>query len=278
MRFPCPFDPRRRTLKARSSGTRVAGGLPLHHGTVDVFTGMQQVLDDGRWEWSAKNSASPNTLFMKSTYYPPLYGKDQFHCILCNVYARQVFCAMYIQGNNLGETWLKSDFWASKCTHCGKWTFWHLSRMIVPSEAPVEPPHQDLPEDCRADYVEARDVFSRSPRAAAALLRLCIQKLLPHLGETGKNINDDIKELVQKGLPPLVQKALDYCRVVGNNAVHPGEIDLNDSPEIAAKLFQMINFIVDDRITRPKEIADLYSELPTGALTAIEKRDQVRES
>ena len=137
--------------------------------------------------------------------------------------------------------------------------------MIVPSEAPVEPLHPELPEDCKLDYTEARDVFSRSPRAAAALLRLCIQKLLPHLGESGTNINNDIKSLVGKGLPPLVQKALDYCRVVGNNAVHPGEIDLNDTPEIAAKLFQMINFIVEDRITRPKEIELLYAELPPDA-------------
>ncbi len=145
--------------------------------------------------------------------------------------------------------------------------------MIVPSEAPVEPMHPDLPEDCKTEYSEARDVFSRSPRAAAALLRLCIQNLMPHLGESGSNINQDIKHLVAKGLPILVQKALDYCRVVGNNAVHPGEIEINDTPDIAAKLFQMINFIVDDRITRPKEIEALYTQLPQEAREAIEKRD-----
>jgi hypothetical protein len=100
---------------------------------------------------------------------------------------------------------------------------------------------------------------------------------MPHLGENGKNINDDMKSLVTKGLPPLIQKALDFCRVVGNNAVHPGEIDLNDTPEIAAKLFQMINFIVDDRIARPKEIDALYSGLPPDALKAIAKRDQPKK-
>ena len=78
-----------------------------------------------------------------------------------------------------------------------------------------------------------------------------------------------------KGLPPTIQQSLDYCRVVGNNAVHPGEIDLNDSPEIAQQLFGMINFIVDDRISRPKEIAALYMKLPEKARAAIEKRDGV---
>lgn len=151
--------------------------------------------------------------------------------------------------------------------------FWYKQALIVPSIAPVELPHPHMPEDCLLDYDEAREIFSRSPRAAAALLRLCIQKLLAHLGEPGKNINDDIKSLVAKGLPVLVQRALDYGRVVGNNAVHPGEIAINDSPEIAQNLFRMINFIVEDRISRPKEIEEFYQQLPDGAKQAIARRD-----
>lgn len=145
--------------------------------------------------------------------------------------------------------------------------------MIVPSSAPVPLPHSDLPEDCSFDYSEARDIASRSPRAAAALLRLTLQKLLIHLGESGKNLNDDIANLVSKGLPAIVQRALDVCRVVGNNAVHPGEIDLDDTPEIAHSLFELMNFIVEDRIARPKQVDSLYAQLPIGALAQIERRD-----
>ena len=114
--------------------------------------------------------------------------------------------------------------------------------MIVPSEAPVPPPHVDMPENCIAEYNEARDIVSRSPRAAAALLRLCVQRLMIELGEKGKNINDDIGVLVKKGLPVEVQQALDYCRVVGNNGVHPGEIELTNNPQISHSLFEMLNF------------------------------------
>lgn len=166
----------------------------------------------------------------------------------------------------------------SYCTHCHKWCYWYDGRLMVPSASQVEPMHHELPEDCRADYEEARDIVGRSPRGAVALLRLCLQKLMPHLGETGRNINDDIKSLVTKGLPLMVQQALDVCRVVGNNAVHPGELDIDDTPEIAHQLFRMINFIVADRIARPKEIQALYAQLPQGARDAIEKRDAVREA
>jgi len=146
--------------------------------------------------------------------------------------------------------------------------------MIVPSDAPVAPPHYDMPESCIKEYNEARDIVARSPKAAAALLRLTIQKLMVELGEKGKNINDDIGSLVKKGLPTEVQQALDFCRVIGNNAVHPGEIKLSDNPEISNSLFEMINFIIEDRISRPKKIANLYNILPEGALKAVEQRDK----
>ena len=63
------------------------------------------------------------------------------------------------------------------------------------------------------------------------------------LGGKGGNLNQDIKDLVKGGLSAKIQKALDICRVVGNNAVHPGKIDLNDNPKIALNLFEMINVV-----------------------------------
>ena len=208
---------------------------------------------------------------MRDKYYPPQYMKDEFHCALCGVFASQVWRDVKIRSG--GNTWVETEFKASYCTHCKQWTFWYNTKMVVPSDSPTPPLHPDLPEDCKTEYNEARDIFGRSPRASAALLRLCIQKLMPHLGQTSKNINDDIAALVADGLPVLVQKALDVCRVVGNNAVHPGEIDLNDTPDIAERMFEMINFIVDDRITRPKEIDGLYQKLPESSREAISKRD-----
>lgn len=159
------------------------------------------------------------------------------------------------------------------CGHCRGWSYWYDERMVVPCEAPVPHAHPDMPEASRADYDEARTIVSASPRAAAALLRLAAQKLMVPLGEKGKSLDDDIGALVKTGLPDLVRKALDFCRVVGNNAVHPGEINIDDTPEIAHNLFHMLNYIVEDRIERPNHIEALYAKLPQGAKEAIAKGD-----
>lgn len=146
--------------------------------------------------------------------------------------------------------------------------------MIFPSQRFEIEPNPDLQADIRADFLEASSILGDSPRGAAALLRLAIQKLLKQLGEKGENISHDIGSLVQKGLDIKVQKALDLVRVVGNNAVHPGTIDLKDNREIAVKLFSLVNRIAYDCITHPNEISALYDEhLTSDQKDAVVKRD-----
>ncbi len=204
-----------------------------------------------------------------SKYYPPTIDTQQFHCIYCGVYAKQEWNSLYFGYSGQSVSPIKY----SRCAHCAAKSYWHEKRMIIPSDSPVEPPHPDMPSEISGEYAEARSIFGRSPRASAALLRLAVQKFMPVLGQAGGNINNDIKALVAAGLPIQVQQALDYCRVIGNNAVHPGEISLTDTPDMAQHLFSMINFIVEDRITRPKHIATLYAQLPDPAREAIAKRD-----
>lgn len=204
-------------------------------------------------------------------HYPPKHREKQFHCIHCGVFSAQQW-DHFIFNSSRGQEYHQSlDYCV--CSHCSEWSYWYEGRMLVPSEAPVPPHHPDMPANCITEYNEARSVVSASPRAACALVRLALQKLMAELGEKGKNINEDIGSLVSKGLPVLVQQALDFCRVVGNNAVHPGEIEINDTPEIAHNLFTMINFIVEDRISRPKHIQQMYGQLPEGARNAIQARD-----
>jgi hypothetical protein len=135
-------------------------------------------------------------------YYPPTYQQKAFHCIHCGVYSVQSWGECYFRVTS-GFS-VDSDLDFCICQHCSVWSYWYKERMIVPSEAPVPPAHVDMPAVCKSDYDEARTIVAASPRAAAALLRLAVQKLMPLLGEAGRNINDDIGALVAKGLPVQV--------------------------------------------------------------------------
>jgi len=166
------------------------------------------------------------------------------------------------------------NLYISKCYNCKKITVWVHDNIVFPPEKQGVQPNQDLTDDIIKDFEEARAIVGLSPRGAAALLRLCIQKLCMHLGEKGTNIDDDISTLVSKGLNPLVQKSLDIVRVIGNEAVHPGVIDLNDDRGTANRLFSLINSIADQMITHPKSVEELYGKLPEKKRKAIEKRNK----
>lgn len=209
--------------------------------------------------------------------YPELY-LTAFHCPHCHVFSRQDWFTLSYYC--YGEPHTDLSHWAlSKCSYCGEYAIWYRDDdgngfQIYPKSTLVEEPNEDLTDVIKKLYAEAAEVKDISPRSAAALLRLALQELCKQLGEDGKNINDNISNLVRKGLPSRVQKALDSVRIIGNNAVHPGEINVDDNIEIVNKLFGIINFIADQTITREKEINAFYANLPEKSREAVEKRDQ----
>lgn len=215
--------------------------------------------------------------------FSPQFCEKKFHCPHCNVYAKQYWahikaeliwsdCPIHGNTTQFNEK-LDNDWSISKCEHCGNKIIWHQKSIIFPQTITVELPNEDLDEDIKKDYLEAAKIFTDSPRSSAALLRLALQKLCKQLGEKGKNINDDIKNLVKKGLSSKIQKSLDILRVTGNNAVHPGEINIEEDPQKVLKLFELLNFIAEKMISEPKEIENFYNELPTTAKEAIKERD-----
>ncbi|PEW85030.1 hypothetical protein CN446_30795 [Bacillus cereus] len=204
-----------------------------------------------------------------STYFPPTYREESFHCPHCQVYSHQDWNYTFINAAGRGSDGLEVAF----CMHCDEFTIWYNKKLISPDNLLITPPHVDMPESIKQDYIEAASIAVKSPRGAASLLRLCLQKLMVELGEKGNNINTDIASLVKKGLPVEVQQALDTLRVVGNNAVHPGDLDLSADIETAIAIFELINFIIEEQITKKKKIASFFDKLPAGAKAAIAKRD-----
>jgi uncharacterized protein DUF4145 len=209
-------------------------------------------------------------------YESPGFHKKAFTCPFCDVYANFAWTNLL---ENVGRGINLTEVHRATCSHCQDDTVWlkegaDEGTMLWPRGVSTAPlPHDNMPADVKKDYLEARTIVTVSPRGAAALLRLSIQKLCVHLGEGGNNINNDIAALVKKGLPVQIQQSLDIVRVTGNNAVHPGELKVEDNPAVAAGLFGLVNLIVDNRIAEPARIKSLFESLPAGAKAGIEKRD-----
>jgi predicted RNA-binding Zn-ribbon protein involved in translation (DUF1610 family) len=232
----------------------------------------------------------PEPLATEGQHIPPTFNATHFHCPLCGVLAQMEWDRLQARVARGGRyTMDDSDAARVRCRNCHEDMYWvnypapkdlqgttyvvDNWRMVRPAASPGPRPHAQMPDNVRADYEEARSIVAQSPRGASALLRFALQELLEHLGQKGKKPNDAIKALVADGLPVQTQRALDILRVVGNNAVHPLELDLRDDVETATGLFGVINFIVQDRIAQPKEIAKMFDMLPEGSREAIERRD-----
>jgi Domain of unknown function (DUF4145) len=198
-----------------------------------------------------------------------------YHCPRCGVLAQMEWSEFRYDFQGA----MRAPAWHVQCGNCKRAQYWigdgEPLRMVVPATGGGPRPHVDMPPDVRADYEEARSIVGMSPRGAVALLRLATETLVnDHLQTEGADLNDRIRLLVEKGLPPMIQQALDSLRVIGNEAVHPGTLDLRDDVDTATSLFMLLNVIVEDRITRPRLIADMYANLPAGKLQGIVDRDR----
>ena len=209
----------------------------------------------------------------KITYYPPEYRKDEFNCAHCRVFAHQIWSKL--RASDLLEVvYLPSALLTvSKCKHCNKWSIWIEESLVYPAQITVEDPNDDMPDEVKKLYRESAQVLSISPRAAAALLRLGLQILLGAVGGDGKNINDDIGKIVESGVEPETQRALDILRVFGNSGAHPGKIKLDEDPGLVHKMYGLMNYVTDRLITQKNQINELFKGLPEGIKDQIESRD-----
>ena len=86
------------------------------------------------------------------------------------------------------STWELHNVFASMCHSCRGWTLWVKDEIVYPINSAEIIAHEDMPAPIRDDFNEAAQIVNISPRGAAALARLCIQKLMPLLGEKGDNL------------------------------------------------------------------------------------------
>jgi transcription elongation factor Elf1 len=203
-------------------------------------------------------------------YIKPGFRTGSFTCPHCNCFSQQEWRNIYLSaGLELDTRWTTSS-----CLRCGKYCFWENQRLVWPVNSGLPDPIDGCPTEIVDVYDEARRVFPDSPRAAAALLRLAIQMVCREKGLPGKDLNADIGILVRKGLPIQIQQSLDLVRVVGNNAVHPGQIVIEENKDHIEKFFGLVNLVVEVLIVQPARVSSMFDTLvPQGQKDQIAARD-----
>lgn len=105
-----------------------------------------------------------------------------------------------------------------------------------------------IPEQIRRDYTEANMILKASPKAAATLLRRCLQGMIRDFWSVKKeNLYTEINAIQDK-VTPSQWKALDGLRKIGNIGAHM-EQDVNliidiDAGE-AKKLLRLIEMLLE---------------------------------
>src|SRR6266404_7640923 len=162
----------------------------------------------------------------------------------------------------------------SYCFNCNEMCLWVCDQLVWPRRAGGPEPKLDAPPNVRREYEEASQTLEASPRGAAALLRLAIEKLCKELGVSGESLKDDIAFLVREDVDARVQKVLDAARIIESNAVRPDPIGLGDDPATAETLSGLVNLICEKMIMEPRHLQAVYTKLREGARTAMEQRAQ----
>lgn len=121
-----------------------------------------------------------------------------------------------------------------------------------------------IPEQIRNDYMEANQIMEASPKAAATLLRRCLQGIIHDFWNIHeKNLNAELSRL--KGQIPLKQwEAIDSLRKIGNIGAHM-EQDVNTIIDVesdeANMLLKLIELLFDKWYIARHDEEDLLSSI-----------------
>lgn len=168
---------------------------------------------------------------------------------------------------------------------CRGQSMWREDVMVWPLVSSAPAPHDTMPADARELYEEARAVLPHSRRAAAALVRGSLERLLrAHLGS-----NDRLDEMIA-ALSTQVSRALwqilTAVRVLANTSLHrddeaPELLELfleGDLAEVVDPYFIAINLLVEELIAAPAQAAELFATLPAAKREEAERKAQRAEA
>lgn len=246
-----------------------------------------------------------------STGRIPARDKDAFACPRCGVWAHQEWFELHRpleddRGNDyseraydgyriLAEPVTDEDAWGnkstrrfeevgiwaqSKCGRCKEYSTWRDDRLIFPNVSIAAEPHEDMPAEAKALYLEAGEVMGISRRAGAALARATLERLLRTLDPGAGKV--DLATRIDLMLPKVSSSLGDMLTVVrhaGNKVLHvedePDDVTVlvldPEEEEIAELIFATINDLVDELVTRPARTRKIFEKVPQKVRERVER-------
>lgn len=98
-------------------------------------------------------------------------------------------------------------------------------------------PNEFMPQDAKDVFIEAQGIINASPRAACAMLRICVERMVNAKTTQGKTLAEKMKNL---DLTEKTRKIATICRLIGNDAVHGNVIDFSVGSEEARVVSQAL--------------------------------------
>ena len=201
------------------------------------------------------------------SYTCPFCGHEQAYWNSCHVVDNQ-FSSCGIPEDCKDSTFSIYTFHCQN-KECGKRAVTAINRTtgkqvdIVP-QVSIRYYPQYIPEQIRKDYEEASMILDSSPKAAATLLRRCLQGMVRDFWGIKKgNLNAELSELKDK-IPAAQWKAIDGLRKIGNIGAHMEkdvnlivDIDTNES----TKLLKLIELLFDKWYIARHDEEQLYAEI-----------------
>jgi hypothetical protein len=132
----------------------------------------------------------------------------------------------------------------SNCHNCNGFAVWVSGRLLFPINV------EKMPQLEKDDFEQAAAIFNDSRPAATALMRVCIQKLVPLLKQGGEELNDYVSSLVRKGLEVEIQQALEVLQVLRNDPGQPASLDTPEDKEMALRFFDSLQAILERRMLK----------------------------
>jgi hypothetical protein len=137
----------------------------------------------------------------------------------------------------------------SGCHTCNGFALRVGDRLVFPFNV------DKMPDLIQEDFEEAAAILNRSPREATALMRVCIQKLVPLLKQDGKYLNDYTSSAVHKALELEIQQAMEVLQVLRNEPGQPTSLETQEDKEMALRFFDSLKAVLERRMLKRSDVS-----------------------